>query len=122
MTLLVGIVLHNHQGRDTMVLDTIDEENDMLTFKNTYDDPEKGGPKQFQVRRTDPNAPEELYFVHIEVKDMHILPVQEVNEEPLIHNSPIAQVGENRILARLWGQNNQIRNSRQILGSDSLCC
>ena len=30
-----------------------------------------------QISRTDPNAPEELYFVHIEVKDMDSLPTQE---------------------------------------------
>ena len=42
----------------------------MLIFKNTYDDPENGQTKQFEVPRTDPNAPEEFYFVHIEVKNM----------------------------------------------------
>ena len=60
-----------------MVLDTYDRDNDMLIFKNTYDDPESGQPKQFKIARTDPNAPEELYFVHIEVKDMDNLPGQE---------------------------------------------
>ena len=59
-----------------MVLDTIDEENNVFTFKNTYDDPENGQSQQVKVRRTDPNAPEELYFVHIEVKDINNLPGQ----------------------------------------------
>ena len=59
-----------------MVLDTYDKDNDMLIFKNTYDDPENGQSKQIKVRRTDPNAPEELYFVHIEIKDVDNLPDQ----------------------------------------------
>ena len=54
-----------------MVLDTFDKNNDMLIFKNTYNDPENDQPKQFKIRRTDPKAPEELYFVHIEVKDIN---------------------------------------------------
>ena len=60
-----------------MVLDIYDKDNDMLIFKNTYDDPENGQPKQFEIARTDPNAPEELFFVHIEIKDMDNLPGQE---------------------------------------------
>ena len=63
-----------------MVLDRFDKDNDMLIFKNTYDDPESGQPKQFKIERTDPNAPEELYFVHIEVKDIHNLPGQKKRE------------------------------------------
>ena len=73
--LLVASVLHGHQGQaevaHAMVLDTYDKVTDMLIFKNTYDDPENGQPKQFEIARTDPNAPEELYFVHIEVKDIN---------------------------------------------------
>ena len=56
----------------------------MLIFKNTYNDPENGQPKQFKIPRTDPNAPEELFFVHIEIEDMDSLPTQEkrwVNKE-----------------------------------------
>ena len=60
-----------------MVLDTFDKDNDMLIFKNTYDDPVNGQPKQFKIRRTDPNSPEEFYFVHIEVKDTEYLPSQD---------------------------------------------
>ena len=76
----VAGVQHGHQGQaevsHAMVLDTYDKENDMLIFKNTYDDPENGQPKKFKIARTDPNAPEELYFVHIEIKDMDNLPSQ----------------------------------------------
>ena len=46
----------------------------MLIFKNTYDDPENGQPKHFQIRRADQNAPTELYFVHMEIKSMNSLP------------------------------------------------
>ena len=60
-----------------MVLDTFDRHNDMLVFKITYDDAESGQMKQFKIPRTDKNAPEELYFVHIDVKDMDSLPTQE---------------------------------------------
>ena len=78
----VASVLHGHQGQGevshAMVLDTYDQENDILIFKNTYDDPESGKSKQFKVRRTDPNAPEELYFVHIEIKNMFFLPGQKM--------------------------------------------
>ena len=77
---LVASVLHGHQGQvevaHAMVLDIYDKDNDMLIFKNTYDDPENGQTKQIKVRRTSPNAPEELYFVHIEVKDVDNLPGQ----------------------------------------------
>lgn len=59
-----------------MVLDTYDKDNDVLIFKNTYDDPENGQTKQIKVRRTDPNTPEELYFVHLQIKDMDNLPGQ----------------------------------------------
>ena len=56
-----------------MVLDEYDAGTDVLTF-NTYDDPESGQPKQFQIERTAETAPEELYFVHIEIKDIEELP------------------------------------------------
>ena len=61
-----------------MVLDTYDEDRDILIFKNTYDDPESGLTKKFEIERTDSNSPTELYFVHIEVEDMASLPFQEV--------------------------------------------
>ena len=81
-TFSVSSVLHGHQGQrvvpHTMVLDTFDKENDMLIFKNTYDDPENGQSEQFRIRRTDPKAPEELYFVHIEIKNMFLLPGQRI--------------------------------------------
>ena len=58
-----------------MVLDSFDQ--DMLIFKNTYDNPNKGLVKSFEIERTNPNAPTELYFVHIEVQDMANLPSQQ---------------------------------------------
>ena len=58
-----------------MVLDIFDKENDKLIFKNTYD--QEGQPKKVEVGRTHPNAPEDFYFVHIEVKDIDNLPGQE---------------------------------------------
>ena len=57
-----------------MVLDTYDKDQDLLIFKNTYDDPTGGQPKKFKIKRTHPNAPKELYFVHIKVRDMENLP------------------------------------------------
>ena len=78
----VASVVHGHQGQaevsHAMVLDIFDADNDMWIFKNTYD--QEGQPKQFQIGRTDPNAPEELFFVHIEVKNMANLPGQEERE------------------------------------------
>ena len=59
-----------------MVLDTYDKDQDMFIFKNTYNDPTAGQPKKFKIKRTHPNAPEELYFVHIEIRDMENLPSQ----------------------------------------------
>ena len=56
-----------------MVLDTFDPESDMLIFKNTYD--QEGQEKKIQVSRNDPNAPEELFFVHIEIKDIDNLTI-----------------------------------------------
>ena len=81
--LSVASVLQGHDGNNevehAMVLDTIDE--DMLIFKNTYD--QDGQSKQIKVSRHDSNAPEELYFVHIEIKDMTNLPNQEERERVL---------------------------------------
>ena len=57
-----------------MVLDNYDINRDVLIFKNTYDDPTNGLTKKFEIERTDPHAPKELYFVHIEIKDMQNLP------------------------------------------------
>ena len=74
----VASVSHGHPGAESishaMVLDTYDKDQDSFIFKNTYDDPTAGQPKKFKIKRTDPNAPEELYFVHIEVRDMENLP------------------------------------------------
>ena len=56
-----------------MVLDTFEKNNDLLIFKNTFNDPDNGQPKQFKIQRTDPNAPEEFYFVHIQTKDTESL-------------------------------------------------
>lgn len=80
--LSVASVLHGHNGQDevshAMVLDTFDKENDKLIFKNTHD---RGGlSQQFKIQRTHRNAPGELYFVHIEIKDMDNLPSQEERE------------------------------------------
>ena len=76
----VGAVLQGHQGQDqvahAMVLDTYDPDRDVLVFKNTYDEPASGQPKKIEIERTDRNAPEELYFVHIEVPDTNNLPSQ----------------------------------------------
>ena len=84
MKFLVASVQHGHQGQGevshAMVLDTFDKENDMLIFKNTYDDPANGQPRQFKIRRCDQNAPEELYFVHFDIKDMGSLPTQDIRE------------------------------------------
>ena len=77
--LLVASVTFGHEGNaevsHAMVLDTFDPKSDMLIFKNTYD--QEGQPKQVKISRTDPNGPEELYFVHMEIKDMDYLPDQE---------------------------------------------
>ena len=63
-----------------MVLDTYDKQRDVLIFKNTYDDPSNGQSKKYEIMRTDPNAPKELYFVHIEIGDMANLPPQNERE------------------------------------------
>ena len=75
----VSSVLHGDQCQGevshAMVLDIFDPENNTLIFKNTYD--QEGQTKQFKIERSDQKAPEELYFVHIEIKDMDNLPSQE---------------------------------------------
>ena len=76
------MVAHGHQGNQpdseshTMVLDTYDRDNDLLIFKNTYDDESSGQTKKFTIQRTDSNAPEELFFVHIEIRETDNLPLQ----------------------------------------------
>ena len=78
---LVASVSHGHQGQSAishaMVLDTYDSVKDLFIFKNTYNDEASGQPKQFKIKRTDPNAPKELFFVHIEVRDMANLPSED---------------------------------------------
>ena len=72
-SLLVASVGFGHPGSEidhAMVLDTYDQSRDVLIFKNTYDSPESGQPKKVEIERTHPNAPKELYFVHIEIRDM----------------------------------------------------
>ena len=71
--ILVASVGFGHPGSEVdhaMVLDTYDPDRDVLIFKNTYDNPENGQPIKIEIERTHQNAPKELYFVHIEVKDM----------------------------------------------------
>ena len=85
MILSVASILQGHQGtqpRDShaMVLDKFDNESDKLVFKITYNDPENGEPRKFEISRTDPDAPEVLYFVHIEIEDMDSLPSQAERE------------------------------------------
>ena len=38
------------------------------------------GDERSKIKRTDPNVPKELFFVHIVVKDMDNLPSQEQRE------------------------------------------
>ena len=80
MSLSIASFSCGHQGCDqaphAMVLDTYDRNHDLLIFKNTFDDPVNGQPKQFEIKRTHPNAPEELYFVHVEIRDLDNLPSQ----------------------------------------------
>ena len=75
--------MYGHDGQDevshAMVLDKFDRENDKLIFKNTYD--QEGQPKKVEVDRTHTNAPKELFFVHIEVKDIDNLPDQQERTE-----------------------------------------
>ena len=57
-----------------MVLDSYDKNRDVLIFKNTHN--LNGQPKKLEIKRTDLNAPNELYFVYIEVLNMENLPPQ----------------------------------------------
>ena len=78
-----------------MVLDTYEPNRDLLIFKNTYDDENGGQPKKFKIQRTDPNAPKELYFVHIEIQDIDNLPSEEqrkVNNEAAKRSKFLQQV------------------------------
>ena len=68
--------VHQQAVSHAMVLDTYDPDQDSFIFKNTYDDESGGQPKKFKIERTHPNAPEELYFVHIDIRDMDNLPSQ----------------------------------------------
>ena len=73
----VASVAFGHTGQEVdhaMVLDTYDKTRDVLVFKNTYNDPTNGQPKKIEIDRTHPNAPKELYFVHIEVQAIIDLP------------------------------------------------
>ena len=75
--LSVASVAFGHPGEKVehaMVLDTYDKTRDVLIFKNTHN--VNGQPKKLEIMRTDLNAPNELYFVHIEVLNMENLPPQ----------------------------------------------
>ena len=76
----VGLVGQGYL-RHAMVLDQYRYHQDLLVFKNTYDDPAGGQPKHFEISRSSPDAPHELYFVHIEVRDMKNLPSQRERAE-----------------------------------------
>ena len=84
---------HQDQAKvsHAMVLSTFDEDNDTLIFKNTYNDPSSGRSKRFKIRRTAPNAPEELYFVHIDIKDIENLPGQDTRQASLKKAQTIKQ-------------------------------
>ena len=69
MYTLVASVKVNGQLH-AMVLDQFDSDRNMLIFKNTYDSPENGQPKRYEIEVDDPNAPEEFYFVHIGFKNL----------------------------------------------------
>ena len=80
---LVASITLDYSGQaaeHAMVLDYYDIDRDMLIFKNTYDDPQSGLTKKYEIMRTDTNAPEELYFVHFEIRDMATLPSQQQRE------------------------------------------
>ena len=63
-----------------MVLDTYRPEQELFIFKNTYNDEINGQPKRFEIGRNEDNAPEEFFFVHIDVRDMDKLPSQNQRE------------------------------------------
>ena len=77
MTLVAAVGTDQVEVSHAMVLDSFDSDRDLLIFKNTYDSAETGQPKKFEIQRCHPNAPQELYFVHIEIRDMDNLPSQE---------------------------------------------
>ena len=81
MLSLVASVSHDQHGSHAMVLDTYKPDEELFIFKNTYNDEIKGQPKQFEIGQNDENAPEELFFVHIDVPDMDNLPSQDQREE-----------------------------------------
>ena len=62
-----------------MVLDTYDQNKDVLIFKNTHNDQQNGQPKKLEISRTHPNAPQEFYFVHIEFQNLENPPSQEIH-------------------------------------------
>ena len=74
-----------------MVLDTYDPQHDSLIFKNTFDSEETGQSKQVEVKRTDPNAPKDLFFVHIDARDMSALPSREARSKLKKHERKVAQ-------------------------------
>ena len=67
-----------HQGQSTishaMVLDLYDEDQDLLIFKNTFES--DGQTNRFTIERIHPNAPKELFFVHVEIRDIGTLSLQ----------------------------------------------
>ena len=90
-----------------MVLDTYDRNNDLLIFKNTYDDSENG---QFRISRTDPKAPEDLYFVHIEVKDMNNLSDQQERKAMMKEAS----------MMKAWMKEPESKTSNDLYKSNSI--
>ena len=66
-----------------MVLDRYDEEMQTLIFKNTFDSPEDGPTRQkrFEIVRTHDDAPDKLFFVHIDVPDIDNLPDQDERKD-----------------------------------------
>ena len=66
----VLLFLSSRKQATAQLLDTYDKNRDVLIFKNTYDNPESGQPKKYEIARNRPNAPQELYFVHIQIRDM----------------------------------------------------
>ena len=75
--------MFNQGQKEGMLLKSYDQLKDELLFINTY------FPRTVLIRRTDPYAPEELYFVHIKVKDMDNLPGLEEREAIMRNNQGI---------------------------------
>ena len=81
------------KGSHAMLLESYVQLNDELLFKNTYTHVQKARTMPtILIRRTDPYAPEELYFVHIKVKDMENLPGLEEREAIMRNNQGINEV------------------------------